>query len=425
MQDCNQNLTALMGRLRLLIVLAAAAAACACSGRQGAGPVLHPYLNKVFSDTSCFGNRTLRGYVPDRMNTVAIIGEDVSVLKMADCFASYDCYDNITGERGADGIPDLSGEVFDIFVDDANSPYDGYVKAGNQLFLREVMMRNTIIALSPVCYANGYDTDFSEPKQPSKAIVLPSVRYASSARADVDTMLRHFGTGVPVFTLAESAVAEVFEAFKSISCVGVMADLDVAASGVYGGLFGKMSARAGYMGTVDNVIFSPSGSTPGERVRNFVKMYISTGMREPLNAVIVDDPELMFRSDEMYAALDSMVTEMSEEGRLYDMVIADNFRFINPVECVAADIFRSLRASGSMALRIAYPDFRLYVTIPEPSYVSGDVDGRAVMDSVFKYNRAYNSDIETFKAVRMSRHHLSQRDRVLMDSLAKDINVVF
>lgn len=395
-----------------------------CSDREKQDYSMHPFVERAAYDTSCVENRILSSYdSSNRDGSIAIVGEGLEAVRLAECFAVFDACDNIDASSGPDGIPDFAGEFFDVLMDYSNAPYRGYVEAGNELFLRELLIRNAVAMLDGACYANAYDKVRSERKHPAKALVVSSVSYSPEIMSDLDTLFSETGLEIPVMFPPLSSVRTVMNTFKSISGVGVMAGLDVAASGIYGELFRDLSYKAGYSVPVHNVIFSPEGETPEEKVRNFIKMYINSGYTEPLNAIIVDDMLLAGSIDSMYVALDKMMSEKSEEGALYESVVSDGFMFIDPARCVASELFRELRRENNMALRINYPKFEFFISVFSPDFLMQG--GQDEVSDTLKYSRAYDAGANTVKIVRLSRRHVGKAERAVLDSLAPNIDFNF
>lgn len=421
------NLFTMKGILRYSLATLAVLASVSCGHKVQDNQIQHPFVERIVADTSSLGNKILSEAADstDRYGSIAIIGEDFKVLRLADRLAVFDYYDNIDANAAPDSIPDFSGEVFEVLMDYANSPYEGYIDASNSMFLREINIRNTIQMLSDRCYANAYDEERLDSKMKAKAVILASTAYTPEVLHDIDFLFRTFGVDIPVFSLQESAVRDVFSSCKNITGVGVMADIAVAASGTYGELFRNMSSSSGYLSAVHNVIFSPEGTCASERLRNFIDMYIGAGYREQLNAIIVDDLFLASDIDSMYVALDEMVSEESERGLLYKSVIADNFRFVDPAYSVSKDLFIRLREENMLALRIDYPAYDYFVTVPSPDFIVNENEERDSFEDEFKYNRAYNSLNETYKLVRLSHRHIRNKNVSVFDSIAPNLKMNF
>lgn len=393
-----------------------------CTEQASVFSQLHPYVDRILSDTSSQVYRVAMKHPGDEsLNAISVIGEPESVLYVAEYLANADNFDNIDGASSPDRLADFSGEIFELLLDEVNSPYLHYGRQSNSMFLREIFLRNSIDMLSHKCYANAYDSQLSQDKMPSKAIILTSMQYVPEVRRDIDTLFRAVGINVPVFTLPESAVKAVFSRYKNITGIGVMADLDVVSSGIYGDLISRESLSSGYLTAVNNVIFTPSGESAEEKIGNFLKMYVDAGYRQKLNAIIIDDPALAVQGDSMRVAISRLIEQSGEEGQLYDMVLADDFTFINPLETVSDELFTKLRSLGRMALRISGPQFSAFITVPAPSaQTHKHISSESFADS-YKYNRAYNSSVETYKTVRLTRRHVDDSDLALVDSIAPTV----
>ena len=98
---------------------------------------MHPFVERAAYDTACVENRILSSYdSSNRDGSIAIVGEGLEAVRLAECFAVFDACDNIDASSGPDGIPDFAGEFFDVLMDYSNAPYRGYVEAGKSANIR-------------------------------------------------------------------------------------------------------------------------------------------------------------------------------------------------------------------------------------------------------------------------------------------------
>lgn len=107
---------------------------------------------------------------------------------VTEALLTSDIFDNIDARRMPDGLLDFAGETFNPLIDIADAPYGGYISAGNEKFLRETALRNTISAIAGQCYENPFSESPSVDKLRSKMLVFTSSLTSAFGYEDVCDM---------------------------------------------------------------------------------------------------------------------------------------------------------------------------------------------------------------------------------------------
>ena len=169
-----------------------------CNKKQVSSGIAVPYVARVLGDPSSSGYKALMAADGDDVSgAIALIGSPESCLVLSERFLSGDDFDNIDGRRAPDGLPDFAGETIISYMDAANTPYEGFLTHGNELMLREIMVRNLLSALDTLAGAGAYgDSHINKPA--AKMVVVASPIMEEHAKADIDTLLHISGRRIPI-----------------------------------------------------------------------------------------------------------------------------------------------------------------------------------------------------------------------------------
>ncbi len=188
------------------IAVAALALPLSCNMQQEEQVSLIPYAESALRDSSSVAYLHLENF--PRNTAVLPIGIfDCSddALMVLEQLLTCDLFDNITAEEKPDGIADFAGEHFQLLLDVANAPYEGYVRHARTAFLRELAVRDAAFLLGTVCYVNNLEETPWGSKNPCKIIVsVPEVNLTYGS-ADVRNLLKKSATGVELLTVTHSS----------------------------------------------------------------------------------------------------------------------------------------------------------------------------------------------------------------------------
>ncbi len=243
-------------------VLAAAAAllsVSSCGDRNRSNGLL-PIAQKALGDSSSIYYADFPEY-PRELSDLPIGIFDCSPdgFTVAERFLTADNFDNITGRSGSDGIADFGGEYFQILYDRANSPYGGYIDAGNPAFLKEQLIRNTLFLMSDRYYNLAVDEYQSGYKDPVKIVIVPSPVADYYALSDIQALLDRSGTGVKAVGVIESSIREALKGVDEDGnfCVGVLYSPEGVTSREYEAAIRKMASDSGVTGRIQ--VFNQEG----------------------------------------------------------------------------------------------------------------------------------------------------------------------
>ena len=335
------------------------------SCRPGTGSQFEPvrYVQDIVSDTAGhdFGIlRQARGRGTE--GTVAIIGEPETALFLAERFLTADRFNNITGRRAMDRLPDFAGERISAYLDEVNAPYSALTpEKGDSL--REVTVRCVLAALDTASRIRSFNADALEPKQPAKLLVLSSTLCHKYGYADVDTLLKMASLPLPVVTPVASLLDEAFSRPAKHLNIGVWTDPKTLESGVFAQAFEKRAAALDKDVLATLQAFSPDGDGDlGDRFCSFLEKYFHKGTAFPLSVLCIDDygvdVALLNRKLEEIRRMES--PETMELNKL----LAPDFRFVDLTEALTDDVYRILRSRNLFTHDIAYPRMDAFQTEP-------------------------------------------------------------
>lgn len=344
----------------IAILQCAAVMSLSCARSVTADTDVLPYIRNVLADTSSVAYSVLAGYDPaDRYGSIAVAGPEESTRQLAAYLMACDMFDNIDARESRDSLPDFAGELFASCYDLADTSYAGLVRDGKDDALREVTVRNAVAAAAGECYQNAFSNVPSVEKSPAKIIVFSS-SFSEVGTADVDTLFSLFGKTVRLVSPVE-AIAQRIEEEHVAGKIGIWADNDVLASGVYARVFRNWNRGFDYVG------FSPDGfSTAEEGFFRFLDMYMSTGEVVPLSAVVIDDFRLSGYAASINEVASRVRSSTTDEHAVYRAILADDFKVIDAVSSIARSCYRTLRKENLFTHIIRYPLSEEYAIVRSP-----------------------------------------------------------
>ena len=295
---------------------------------------------------------------------IAIFGEREESLLLSEMFLTADRRDNISGSRSSDLLPDFAGEVLSVILDEAESPYAGFLEKDGAAMLRENAVRGAIFALDTVCCVTPFNPEATAPKPTSKIIVLSSSLMGEYGLFDIDTLFCLAGTRIPVISPVESMIGEALAADKEDLSVGVWADSTLIASMAYQNVFSRMAKSAGKGSSVLYPL-SPAGEGDiRERLLTWLDAYSEICGGRQLDALLIDDYGVNV------AALEAELADIRKEDSFqklsYARLLSKDFRFIDVMETLTGRCYDILRKENLFTHNISYPSLTLYQTVAAP-----------------------------------------------------------
>jgi len=335
---------------RLIFFLCILATVFSCRERKAVERDTIPYVKQLAVDTA--GTFTLVKAYRDAgsRGSIAIIGEPEASLELASDFLSVDAVDNIDGKAAPDRLPDFSGEVFDVVLDLYNSPYLK-MAASSPDSLREVAVRNAVMAIDTVAYSEALDPDSRLRKTRAKVFVLATSLLEGYGRFDIDTLFKMAGREALILTPVDAMLSTAVR--KGCRQVAVWAPEQAAAA--YDSVAKVMSPELKV-----SVISTSTGIDIRTAFRDFLRQFRTRNPHAVLDAVLLDS--FLADREELEAELDHIHRQITEEDMAFDRILAPEFHFIEPRSSLTSACYRLLRERNLFTHNIAYPSARYYQT---------------------------------------------------------------
>lgn len=383
-------------KLLILLSIVSPTFAVSCLNRGAGVPLSIPYVKGILADTASVEYGIVRNGCPDgREGVISVIGPAEDAFVLADGLLACDYFDNVDGRRNPDGLPDFAGETLSVVCDNANTPYGGYLDSGNEKYLRELTVRNFISALDTVCASSPFDMDESVRKRGSKVVILASSYSSAFGYADIRALLDAAEPDINVISPVHSMFSHAIDRHGEDGTFAVWTTEAILGAGVYSSVWADVAEDCPSF-KYDAFCPQATGALK-ERMLSFFRMYRSAGQKKRLDAVIVDDIPL--KADSLNAALTSMMESADDSISVYRNMLSDGFEFIGAAESVASDCIKFLRGKNMFTHRVAYPSMQMYETVPVAGLPAADYGQKGDFTEKFKYNRAENTDLETYVLV--------------------------
>ena len=103
---------------------------------------------------------------------IGIFDSGTGGLTVMSAIVKLDEFNNVTGDRGGDGIPDFQTEFFHYLADQANMPYGLYGSENNTSLLKEHVVKDAHFLLGNKYYATPQSEKNALDKLPVKTLVI-------------------------------------------------------------------------------------------------------------------------------------------------------------------------------------------------------------------------------------------------------------
>lgn len=323
-------------------------AAVSCHPRKVVERDTIPYVKQLAADTADTFP-LLRSYRAEgTKGSIAIIGEPEASLPLVKCFLRADVVDNIDGRARPDSLPDFAGETFDVVMDQYNAPYLRMAAASPDS-LREVAVRNVVMALDSVAYSNPLDPGSRLPKARAKVFVLASSLLKENGCFDIDTLMKLAGREALIITPVDA----LLDAAQKAGCKRVAVWAPEQAKAAYDAAAKAYGMDVTVVSTTGNGLLRPA-------FRDMLRIYKTIHPDGVLDAVLLDsfDADL----EELASEQEHIHRQITEEDMGFDRLLSPHFRFIEPKESLTAACYRLLRERNLFTHNIAYPSARYFRT---------------------------------------------------------------
>ena len=326
------------------------AALVSCREHQAVVRDTIPYVKQIAVDTTGTFNLVHSYRTAGTKGSIAVIGEPEDVSRLASVLLAADNVDNIDGKARPDRLPDFAGETFDVILDEYNAPYVR-MAASSPDSLREVAVRNAVIAIDSVAYSNALDPKSRLKANRAKVFVLANSLLSEYGQFDIDTLFKMAGHEPIILTPVEAMLQEAAAAgYKSVA-VWAPEKARSAYENVARVLTPEMNVTV--VSTTGNGILRPA-------FRDMLRVYRSLKPGTNLDAVLLDS--FTVDLEELDDEVEHIHRQITEEDMAFDRILMPRFRFIEPNACVTAALYRLLREKNLFTHDIAYPTVRYYQT---------------------------------------------------------------
>ena len=331
-------------------VLAILLALVSCHERQTVVRDTIPYVKQIAVDTAGTFSLVRTYHSAGTKGSIAVIGEPEAAARLASVLLEADEVDNIDGKAKSDRLPDFAGETFDILMDLYNAPYTR-MAASSPDSLREVCVRNAVIAVDTVAYSNALDPLSRLAKTRAKVFVLASSLLSEYGKFDVDTLFKMGGREAIVLTPVEA----MLKAAEKAGCKSVAVWAPEEARPAYENVAKELTPQmeVTVVSTTGNGLLRPA-------FRDMLRIYRTQKPNGTLDAVLLDS--FMSNLDELSAEKEHIHRQITEEDMAFDRILMPHFRFIEPNAAMTGALYRLLREKNLFTHDIAYPSVRYYQT---------------------------------------------------------------
>ena len=336
---------------KLILPIAILVLAVSCRERPEVVRDTIPLVKQIAADTVGSFSLVRQYGTAGTRGSIALIGEPEECLVLAAEFLRADDVDNIDGHPAQDRLPDFAGESFEVFMDEYNAPFDRMAES-NPDSLREIAVKDALMALDTAAYVTAYDQSVRLRKQSAKVFVLASTLLQECGRFDIDTLFKMAGREALILTPPVAMVQEADRAGMAHVAVWAPSSAKPAYE----------AARRG--ANADIAVLSPAGGDLRNGFRDLLRQYRTSHPNTLLDAVILDS----FTADleELDAELTHIRRQITEEDASFDRILSPDFRFIEPKKSLTSSCYRLLREHNLFTHNISYPSARYFVTEEGP-----------------------------------------------------------
>ena len=367
----------------ILTVLALLVAFASCNERPTVVRDTIPYVKQLAADTTGSFRLVHTYRTAGTKGSIAVIGEPESAVQLGSALLSADMVDNIDGRIAPDRLPDFAGETFDILMDLYNAPYIR-LAASSPDSLREVAVRNAVIAVDSVAFSNASDPRSRLTKTRAKVFVLANSLLSEYGKFDVDTLFKMAGREAIILTPVEAMLLEA----RRSGCKSVAVWAPAEARSAYENAAKRLTPQMDVtvVSTTGNGILRPA-------FRDMLGIYRSLKPNGSLDAVLLDS--FTASVDELNAEKEHIHRQITEQDMAFDRILTPHFRFIEPTVALTGALYRLLRERNLFTHDIAYPSVRYYQTEEnlEGEFVPVEVSA-AYLSAQSKPEPAYVPDID-------------------------------
>lgn len=365
-----------LAKLHLLSLCALAAAmTVSCKKDVHVGQQTIPLVERILSGDERH-NLQLMGMYKEKSSegAIAVVGTHSDCEIYCRQLLNSDFFDNIDGSSKPDALPDFAGEEIVAYMDEANAEYDGYFTHNNTSLLREITVRDFLMAADTACSIAAFDTLKMDKQPRAKIVVLASPYMAEAGKFDVDTLTKSTKAFIKVICPIETVK-------QKGGFIGVITDSTTCKSGVYERVLGKSTSHSAIQhlsGEDINIL------------KEFIENYRKDGGEKQITSIVMDAEQ--FDIARLREELKEIMTIQSESNVACRKFISQDIEFINLSELIAKECFMYMRNENLFTHYIANPSFSAYETIPVKGLDPLNYDSARKFTDEYRYTRKDAAD---------------------------------
>ena len=294
---------------------------------------------------------------------IGVFDSGIGGLTVLEAILAADAFDNRTLKPVPDGRSDFAGERFIYLGDQANMPYGNYPREGNEPFLRELILKDTVFLLGRRFWPAPDAAAPTLDKPPVKAVVIACNTATAYGLDDVRTAIRAWGIPVFVVGVVEAGARGVLESERDAvarrESIAVLATVGTCASKAYPkaiqaafGRAGRQAPEVVQRGSAD--LAAAIEGDPAVTARTSVEEAIAADLRglmdehrrtavdQPVGTIVLGCTHFPLVRRQIVAELDRL-RRLEEQGeRPFAGLIAEEIEVVDPASLTAKELFRTL-----------------------------------------------------------------------------------
>lgn len=197
---------------------------------------------------------------------IGVFDSGTGGLTVLDALVRFDEYQEKTGTKGADGLPDFNGEEFIYLADQANMPYGNYSSEDKTDLLVEHILKDTQFMLAQKYYASASDPSPKTTKRQVKTLVIACNTATAYGKELIDEFIQKAGIDLKVIGVIDAGARGALQKFQKDEdgSIGVMATVGTVASKGYENTLLRIKKELGYTGQIN--IYNQGGHGIAEAV---------------------------------------------------------------------------------------------------------------------------------------------------------------
>jgi glutamate racemase len=324
-----------------------------------------------------------------RSRPIGVFDSGIGGLTVLEAILKLDAFDNRTLRPGPDGLPDFEHERFVYLGDQANMPYGNYPAAGNEAYLRELILKDVVFLLGRRFWAEPAATSPRLDKPPVKAIVIGCNTATAYGLDDIRAAISRWQLPVIVIGVVEAGARGVLaeesgpasgrDGAGPRGAIAVMATVGTCTSMAYPRAIAKAYGQAGrqtpsvvQQGSAHLAAAIEGDPTAGSveelvaaDVRSLMDRYRQSGATEPIDRIVLGCTHFPLVADQILEACHRL-RQVEENGRRpFSDLIAAPITTIDPATLTAKSLFLELARSRLRAEPpVAEQSHRFFISVP-------------------------------------------------------------